>query len=970
MHKARTPQGLSQRTQALVQRMALATLLAASVQGCSIVLEDVADLGPTLADLQPAILPEVRAPIASTDLNTIEASYQSALAVTEDPALRQQILVRLADIQMVKGEHNQYEVIDQATNFDDAIAQYNSLLAAEDTPLDAATDERLLYRLAKAYALDARMAESNQALTQLVTRYPNSPYVSEAQFRMAEYAFTEGDYPKARSLYQDVVAAGDSTPFYINALYMVGWAEFKDNQMPESITAFTQVLDHLIPEGATLEDLPDAKRSLVKDTLRVMGITFSYMDGAQTISDTYATLGERHYQHMLYSQLGEFYLSKELYTEAASTYDTYITTFPENTRGPEFALQRLEVLKQGGMGDEVLAGKEAYVARFGPAGDYWANLDETERETQIKPTLAIFLDELSSFYHAKAQALVAAQQDYDAKRKAGNKKVKKPDPARPAFLQAANYYQQFIDVFPQHATVGEKAFLMGEAYVDAGELESAVATYQKVAFEWVDLTFGARAGYNAIVTLSDLIQTEQDELMLAQMRAQKTQMAIDFADFYPGEPQAAPVLAEAANTLFAANEFERAYPLAVRITEWTPAPEIALRKTAWLIIAHIHFDKAEYAQADAAYREVLARLAPDSPERASVTERIAASLFQGAEQMVAAGEMDAAINQFLSIEAVAPGHEIAIKGQYEAGNYYMEQKNWQAAEGLFSRFRTRYPNHALSNTLAPKFAVIYQELEMWDLAAGALTTMAQNAEDPDTKRQTLYLAAELYQKSGRTAEAMTAYQNYLKAYPEPFDLATEARYQLLQMATAQGSRKQHNYWLTQLIEADKKAGSQTTERAHYLAASASAEFALEEFNRFESIKLTLPIKKSLGQKKKALERTLDAYKKVIDYGVGEFVTEANYRIGNVYSQLSRDLLNSERPKGLDDLAMEQYEILLEEQAYPFEEKSIDLLAANAERAWDGFYDDWVKRSLKELAKLLPARYGKQETTAEVSHGLH
>ena len=67
--------------------------------------------------------------------------------------------------------------------------------------------------------------------------------------------------------------------------------------------------------------------------------------------------------------------------------------------------------------------------------------------------------------------------------------------------------------------------------------------------------------------------------------------------------------------------------------------------------------------------------------------------------------------------------------------------------------------------------------------------------------------------------------------------------------------------------------------------------------------------------------------------------------------------------------MEQYEILLEEQAFPFEEKSVKLLAANAERAWDGFYDDWVKQSLKELAKLLPARYGKHEKLSEVSRGL-
>ena len=147
-------------------------------------------------------------------------------------------------------------------------------------------------------------------------------------------------------------------------------------------------------------------------------------------------------------------------------------------------------------------------------------------------------------------------------------------------------------------------------------------------------------------------------------------------------------------------------------------------------------------------------------------------------------------------------------------------------------------------------------------------------------------------------------------------------------------------------------------------------FAGEEFDQFQRIKLTLPIKKSLKAKKSALDKTLKAYKKVLDYGVAEFSTEANYRIGNVYSQLSRDLMDSERPTGLDPLAMEQYEILLEEQAYPFEEKSIELLEANAQRAWNGFYDDWVKQSIKELSTMLPARYGKKEAAVEVSHGLH
>ena len=73
---------------------------------------------------------------------------------------------------------------------------------------------------------------------------------------------------------------------------------------------------------------------------------------------------------------------------------------------------------------------------------------------------------------------------------------------------------------------------------------------------------------------------------------------------------------------------------------------------------------------------------------------------------------------------------------------------------------------------------------------------------------------------------------------------------------------------------------------------------------------------------------------------------------------------SERPKGLDAEAKEQYDVLLEEQAFPFEEKSIELHEVNAKRAGDGVYDDSVRRSFEVLAKLKPARYAKAEISEE------
>jgi hypothetical protein len=76
-------------------------------------------------------------------------------------------------------------------------------------------------------------------------------------------------------------------------------------------------------------------------------------------------------------------------------------------------------------------------------------------------------------------------------------------------------------------------------------------------------------------------------------------------------------------------------------------------------------------------------------------------------------------------------------------------------------------------------------------------------------------------------------------------------------------------------------------------------------------------------------------------------------------------MTSDRPTSLEADALEQYEILLEEQAYPFEEKSIDLYKANADRAADGVYDEWVRQSFDRLAGLMPARYAKKERSENV-----
>jgi hypothetical protein len=88
-------------------------------------------------------------------------------------------------------------------------------------------------------------------------------------------------------------------------------------------------------------------------------------------------------------------------------------------------------------------------------------------------------------------------------------------------------------------------------------------------------------------------------------------------------------------------------------------------------------------------------------------------------------------------------------------------------------------------------------------------------------------------------------------------------------------------------------------------------------------------------------------------------------MAELYGTLAKDVLGSERPSKLKGDALEEYNSLLEEQVFPFEEQAIKAHELNAARAKDGVYDEWVRRSFQALAKLKPARYGKTELTQDV-----
>jgi hypothetical protein len=188
----------------------------------------------------------------------------------------------------------------------------------------------------------------------------------------------------------------------------------------------------------------------------------------------------------------------------------------------------------------------------------------------------------------------------------------------------------------------------------------------------------------------------------------------------------------------------------------------------------------------------------------------------------------------------------------------------------------------------------------------------------------------------------------------------EARHRLSEIAASSGDFTARDAWLRDIVAADRAAGTQRTDRSRALAAKATLALAAPAREAFRRIKLVAPLKRTLAEKRSAMEAALKAYTDAADYQVAEVTTAATYESAELYSQLGKDLLSSERPKDLNKAELEQYGVLLEEQAFPFEEKAIKLHEVNAGRAKDGDYDEWVQKSYAALAQLNPGRYGKVE----------
>jgi cellulose synthase operon protein C len=826
----------------------------------------------------------------------------------------------------------------------EAIAIYQRIL--EEYP-NYERNDQVLYQMARAYDEIGAPDEALVVMERLVAEYPLSRRIDEVHFRRGEYYFVRRKFREAEAAYSSIIGMSMESSFRELGLYKLGWSLYKQDFYEEAMHRFVGLLDLKHADGYDFNQMrpeDDDEERRVSDTFRVISLSLSNLGGPEVIDEYFSTYGNRSYEDRIYSNLGEFYLSKLRFQDAAAVYDSFVELNPFHRASPHFSMRVVEIYTEGDFPRLVVESKKGFAQRYGLKAAYWQHFDVFDAP-DVLSFLKSNLQDLAQHYHALYQ------------------EPELEDDQLENYAEARLWYREFLDSFPQDPESPPINYQFADLLLEHEDYAAAAIEYERTAYDYPAHEQDSAAGYAAIYAHREHLKVAAEGQSMAVKQA-TVSSSLRFADAFPHHEHAPVVLGAAADDLYDMKAYADAIAAASKLIDRYPDAEVGLRRAAWAVVAHSSFELAAYEQAEHAYARVLGLTPADDDTRPALIENLAASIYKQGELANEQLDHQTAAAHFLRIKEVTPTSEIRAAAEYDAAAALMRLEDWDRAAGVLEDFRSAHPSHGLQEDATKQLAFVYREAG--ELAKSALEyeRVADDSDDPELRSEALLLAGELYEEAGEAGSALSVYERYVDEFPRPLELALETRYKIAGMYQARGDRARYHQELSRIVDIDRGAGPDRSDRSRYLGARSSLVLTEKLYGHFAEVRLTQPFDRSLAEKQKRMDEALQGFEALVEYEVAEVTAAATFYIAEIYAEFSRSLLASERPAGLSASELLDYDEVIEEEAFPFEERAISVHEANRELMLAGVFNGWVEQSMGRLAEMVPGRYAK----AEISSG--
>ncbi|MCL2689437.1 MAG: tetratricopeptide repeat protein [Chitinispirillia bacterium] len=616
-------------------------------------------------------------------------------------------------------------------------------------------------QMANIYLVAGALDTTKMILQQLVQRFPRSPRVSGAHFRLADLAFMDHKFKEAADHLEKVKQ---------NEIDPISWemSQYRRAECAYNMGDFDKAVELFHNYVVNCDAGRYPRREFREMALEYMAIAFSDMqDGAEEAVKFFRKHPNKPYEAQVIYTVGMKNRNHGQWDQAISALTVALNKFPMYKEAPmarQALIECFVVKKEHKRANDE---RERLVDDYGP-GSKWYQANSNERVVIEKSRNEVrrALGAIAIYYHAEAQRT----RD------------------RSMYERAMKRYQEFFQKFPDDKwRIYEYRYNIAEIYSSLGDCEKAAENYNFVAMEDLSkyppfvpdvdtlgmdpeqleklkATKGDKsspvaisqedAGYNVIVALDNCRKKEMAKESLDDEKAYalpSTRKLIDyclqFQRRFPKSSNAPEVLYLAGNIHYGAKQWGPAITTFKQIMDEYKDAKIA--PNAMRLLANSYSFNGQFDLAMSTYKALLAKTPPNSNEFAEIVDLAAGAMYRHAENFKRSGNLEAAATAFKAIANEFPNSQVADRGWFEAGVCYEEMKNYDRAAETFLELTEKFPRSTIRENSYIRAAGNYKKTEKWDRAAQVYLTAANNIPKAEFAIPSLSSASECYQKLGQ-----------------------------------------------------------------------------------------------------------------------------------------------------------------------------------------------------------------------------
>ncbi len=352
-----------------------------------------------------------------------------------------------------------------------------------------------LYYMGYSQTLRGETVSGLHYFEELVQRFPQAAYAQQAYIFIGEYYFNENKLEQAAEAYDKVLDFADSK-YFEQALYKLAWTRYRANAYKTAISSFTFILEESgrnakgkVKSVLTSEALQFAALSIAESDTSGDGGLKQSKAFAEKLGDAYLGAKLLHRMAVIYRQQGRLDRSKH-------ALEALLDGYPDYDRMPE-AIMELGLAYEKEQNYQRAAEVREKIFRLYCRNGEWYKKIKAKESKEIADSVSQAAIELVARHY-----LYEAKQLKDAN---GPGKLTRET----YFRKAISAYEAFLAIYPENPNRAKYNYQEADAYYSLEEYSAAVKKYIEVSAIG-DKKLKMTAAYNAIVAAQEMLKKAED----------------------------------------------------------------------------------------------------------------------------------------------------------------------------------------------------------------------------------------------------------------------------------------------------------------------------------------------------------------------------------------------------------------------------------------------------------------------------